>query len=265
MLEIIRELQDTPIPLILVAAGIIFLFLALSGGIYGKIQIPAPRQKWAGSLGAVLLLVGTVLAVPGLLQDTPSVNGEPPQTGKDEETQQLKAERARLEQEAERIRAEREQLAQEEERRRREAQAQEQAQREQAQREAEAQQRRSESQSQERGGADLFVSEFSLQPKVPVQGEPVRVRIGVYNRGSKPAGAFTVQWWAGKNFPEPEHEWRVDSMSAKGGRILTHTYRGYRSWYGQLTTKVVIDPKGMSKDVNRQNNVYETNIQVRKR
>lgn len=309
MLDIIKELQDTPIPLIFIAAGIAFLFLALSGGISGKIQIPVDRQKWAGTLGAILLLLGTALAVPRMLQESQSEKGKPEQVDNGGKSSQFKAERDRIKQEEERLKAEREKLAQDEERRRRDEQAlehkrlqderdrleqekerlrreeqerlqadrdrleqekerlsREEREREQARLEQERREAAEQQAVEQQGhvGIDLFVSEFELDPEVPIQRKPVKVRIGIYNRGSQAAGSFTVQWWAGKNFPKPEHEWRIDRLSAKGGRILTHTYRGYRSWYGSLTTKVVIDPAGRIKDANREDNVFETNIRVKK-
>jgi len=50
---------------------------------------------------------------------------------------------------------------------------------------------------------DLYISEFSLTPNPPLQGQPVGVRIGVYNQGDSRSGPYAVHWWAGKNFPEP--------------------------------------------------------------
>ncbi|MFQ6083173.1 MAG: CARDB domain-containing protein [Candidatus Aminicenantia bacterium] len=111
---------------------------------------------------------------------------------------------------------------------------------------------------------DLYVSEFKLKPEVPIQGERVGVRIGVYNKGKKRAGAFTVQWWAGENYREPAHEWRIGSMAARGGRILTYTYEGYPSWYGRLITKVVIDPFNEVRESDEENNIFKTQISVRK-
>ena len=112
---------------------------------------------------------------------------------------------------------------------------------------------------------DLYISEFSLSPPTPTQGKPVKVRIGVYNRGTARAGGFTVEWWAGENFPKPAKVWQVTGSAAKGGKILTYTYDGYRSWYGKLTTKAVADSKGNVKEQKEQNNVKTMEIQVRKR
>ena len=91
---------------------------------------------------------------------------------------------------------------------------------------------------------DLFISEFKLTPSVPVKGQPVHVRIGVYNRGSAPAGPFTVKWWAGENYPSPACAWNIDRMNARGGRILTCTYAGYPSRYARINTRVKADTAG---------------------
>lgn len=112
---------------------------------------------------------------------------------------------------------------------------------------------------------DLFVSEFALEPKVPIQGRPVVVRIGVYNKGNKHSGPFKVQWWAGDNLPKPAQEWRIKGMAARGGRILKYTYKGYRSWYAQINTKVIIDPESEVKELDKKNNIFQTNISIRKR
>lgn len=111
---------------------------------------------------------------------------------------------------------------------------------------------------------DLFVSEFSLDPSIPIQDNPVSVRIGVYNQGTAKSNAFTVQWWAGENFTTPACTWRVDSLVARGGRILTCTYDGYVSWYSILITKVVVDSAGEVSESNKSNNIYKKTISVSK-
>ena len=109
---------------------------------------------------------------------------------------------------------------------------------------------------------DLFVSEFSLDPSTPIQDSPVSVRVGVYNQGNDRSGAFTVQWWAGENYKEPACTWQVDSLAAQGERILTCAYDGYPSWYGSLTTKIVIDSAEEVAESNEGNNVDKMTISV---
>jgi len=115
----------------------------------------------------------------------------------------------------------------------------------------------------EQGAApDLFVSEFSLNPSPPVQGRPVSVRIGVYNKGKAASGPFTVQWWPGENFPAAACTWRIDGLAARGGRILNGTYEGYQSWYAKVVTKSVVDSSGKVPESNEANNVYRQTIRV---
>jgi len=112
------------------------------------------------------------------------------------------------------------------------------------------------------GQPDLYISEFSLDPPMPVQGQPVRVRIGVYNRGTAPAGPFKVEWWGGKDFTRPTFTWRVPGLAARGGRILHFNYDGYRSWYSSLITKAVADPLGEVAESNEGNNERGLRIRV---
>jgi hypothetical protein len=113
--------------------------------------------------------------------------------------------------------------------------------------------------------ADLYISEFSLDPEVPTQGEPVKVRIGVYNKGQKRAGGFYVQWFPGENFVVGIAEWRYEEMAARGGRIINYIYEGYPSWYPKIDTKVVVDPKDEVKEADEDNNIFRTTISVEKK
>jgi CARDB len=111
-------------------------------------------------------------------------------------------------------------------------------------------------------GPDLIVSEFSISPAIPVQGDPVSVRVGVYNQGNQHTGPFTVQWWPGENYREPAKTWHVDGVRARGGRILTFTYNGYPSWYAQLRTKVAVDTGRDVSESEERNNTRTMMISV---
>ena len=111
---------------------------------------------------------------------------------------------------------------------------------------------------------DLYVSEFALNPTTPTQGKPVAVRVGVYNKGTAPAGPFTVRWWPGENYPTPGCEWPVESLVASGGRILTCNYTGYPSWYAKLNTKVVVDTGATVAESDEANNTLTREISVNK-
>ncbi len=56
-------LKDTPIPTILVVAGIVFLLLSIAGQLAGRINVPPERQRQAAIIGGLLLVVGVVLHV----------------------------------------------------------------------------------------------------------------------------------------------------------------------------------------------------------
>lgn len=57
----LKLIQSTPVPVILIVAGIVFLLLSISGGISGKIKVEPGRQVTAGVIGGVLLLIGLSL------------------------------------------------------------------------------------------------------------------------------------------------------------------------------------------------------------
>lgn len=60
-MEWITLLKGTPVPTILILAGIFFLLLAVAGGIAGKINILPGRQSISLAIGVTLLIVGIVI------------------------------------------------------------------------------------------------------------------------------------------------------------------------------------------------------------
>lgn len=109
---------------------------------------------------------------------------------------------------------------------------------------------------------DLYISEFSLDPATPTKGNPVDVRVGVYNQGNAVAGSFTVAWWPGENYTSPACTWTIASLVANGGRILTCTYAGYPSQYGSIVTKVVADTSNTVAESDESNNIGTITISV---
>jgi hypothetical protein len=71
---ILKALQGTPIPTILVVAGIVFLLLSIAGQLAGRIVVPPERQRQAAIIGGLLLVVGVALniAPPQWLPSKPS-------------------------------------------------------------------------------------------------------------------------------------------------------------------------------------------------
>jgi hypothetical protein len=110
--------------------------------------------------------------------------------------------------------------------------------------------------------ADLIITEFTLMPGTPVEGNPVHVRVAVYNQGNAAAGAFTVKWWPGENYPAPACTWNVPSSNARGGRVLECDYPGYPSYYGSIVTKVVADSENTVSESDEGNNERKMTISV---
>jgi hypothetical protein len=111
---------------------------------------------------------------------------------------------------------------------------------------------------------DLYVSEFSLTPATPVQGSPVHVRIGIYNKGTAKADTpFVVRWYGGENFASVSCEWTIDSMNKGGGRIIECDFN-YSSWYPNINTKVVVDATGTITELDETNNIFLKAISVAK-
>jgi hypothetical protein len=101
---------------------------------------------------------------------------------------------------------------------------------------------------------DLYVSEFTLSPATPIQGQPVHVRIGVYNKGTAAAGAYVVNWFGLSTFPSPSCTWPVDKTNAKGGRILECDFT-FASWYPKdKISLVVVDANNQVTESDESNN-----------
>lgn len=62
-ISLVKLVNDTPIPTILVIAGLFFLFLAIGGRFGAKIVTDRVKQKYAWVLGAILLFAGLALSL----------------------------------------------------------------------------------------------------------------------------------------------------------------------------------------------------------
>src|SRR5919109_728282 len=80
MASVLDALKNTPIPTILVVAGIAFLLLSIAGQLAGRITVPPERQRQATIIGCLLVVVGIALHVvpPRLIPPKPPE--APPQT-----------------------------------------------------------------------------------------------------------------------------------------------------------------------------------------
>jgi hypothetical protein len=110
---------------------------------------------------------------------------------------------------------------------------------------------------------DLGISQYTLSPNPPTQGQPVAVSISVYNYGNAPAGAFTVEWWSSTGADSPRCSWTITSVPAHGGYVKSCNY-SYPSWYAFIDTRVVVDSGNTVAESNEANNVNVTRIQVLK-
>jgi hypothetical protein len=73
MESVFTALKDTPLPTILVIAGLVFLLLSMAGQLIGHITVPPERQRWAAVTGGMLLIMGIGLHVIPLMW--PSASG----------------------------------------------------------------------------------------------------------------------------------------------------------------------------------------------
>lgn len=61
MSDIINALEDTPIPTLLIIAGLFFILLAFVNKLGGWVEVQPTQQKWAIPVGLGLLILGIVL------------------------------------------------------------------------------------------------------------------------------------------------------------------------------------------------------------
>ncbi|MEJ2202191.1 MAG: hypothetical protein P8X63_14415 [Desulfuromonadaceae bacterium] len=91
----------------------------------------------------------------------------------------------------------------------------------------------------DQGVVELSVESFSFDPMPPTQDRPVIVTSLVRNSGN---------------------------AEAKEGEVeqVSFNYPGYRSWYGQIETKVTVNPRKSIVEQNYENNALNKKIPVLK-
>jgi hypothetical protein len=107
---------------------------------------------------------------------------------------------------------------------------------------------------------DLYVSEYSWSPVPPHMGVSFHVRVGVYNQGNGPAGAFTVQWWLSTSAPSATCTWNMASLVAHGGRILECDYTP--GGWANYPSRVVVDSADTVGESNEANNTWSQTLQI---
>ena len=89
--NLIQSLSQTPLPTILVAAGILFLFIGIGGHLGAQIATDTIKRKLAGALGGVLLVCGISFYFGGQLNNYASKEISSPSKTVKESTCQLRA------------------------------------------------------------------------------------------------------------------------------------------------------------------------------
>ena len=119
-------------------------------------------------------------------------------------------------------------------------------------------------QSNERSGhniIELSVDSFSLDPMPPTQNKPVVVTAYVRNSGNLDARNILIKWWPGVKFPDPLSKTIPLIREGEVERVVFN-YPGYRSWYGQIETKITVNPNKSIIEQNYDNNTLEKKIPV---
>jgi hypothetical protein len=88
------------------------------------------------------------------------------------------------------------------------------------------------------------------------------VSVSVYNHGNvASSGSFIVEWWASTGAASPACTWTLGSIPAHGGYVKTCQYT-YPSWYGHITTQIVVDPGHAVAESDEGNNVVNRTVPV---
>jgi hypothetical protein len=102
---------------------------------------------------------------------------------------------------------------------------------------------------------DLSISEFSLNPATPTQGEDVHVRVRAHNGGTADSGGFKMEWYGLETFTIPSCSWNITGGLVAGGSVLMECDYAFGSWYPvDKTTIVYIDTDDQVDESNEGNN-----------
>ncbi len=102
---------------------------------------------------------------------------------------------------------------------------------------------------------DLTISEFSINPATPTQGENVHVRVRAHNAGTADSGAFKMEWYGLSTFSSPSCNWNVVGGLVAGGSVLMECDYSFASWYPLTKTSIAfIDTDDQVDESNEGNN-----------
>ena len=71
MVDLLKSLSDTPIPTILIVAGLLFLLLAIADKVRGEFRVSEKNRKYALATGVVLVVVGIGVSLKDFSQSEP--------------------------------------------------------------------------------------------------------------------------------------------------------------------------------------------------
>ena len=102
---------------------------------------------------------------------------------------------------------------------------------------------------------DLTISEFSVNPATPTQGENVHVRVRAHNAGTADSGGFKMEWYGLSTFASPSCNWNIVGGVVAGGSVLMECDYSFASWYPvNKTTIAYIDTDDQVDESNEGNN-----------
>jgi len=111
---------------------------------------------------------------------------------------------------------------------------------------------------------DLKITAFQMNPTTPIKGQIVNLQAIVKNIGNAPSGSFNIKWWAGENFPQPAYNKRFASLAPGAQKVFDIRYSGYSSFYGNITSKLVIDESNLVNESDENNNVFTKSYPVKR-
>lgn len=118
--------------------------------------------------------------------------------------------------------------------------------------------------SVKQGLPDLIISAVDFDPDPPVQGQDTIVQVSVHNQGSKPAGAFDIEWWAGIDFPEPSCEWTLAAGLAEGDTKTLDCVFSFASQYDNTITRAIVDVSDDIAELDELNNTLDRGTPVKR-
>lgn len=111
---------------------------------------------------------------------------------------------------------------------------------------------------------DLKITAFQMNPAIPVKGKKLNMQAVVQNLGNADAGSFEIQWWATQGMAEPSWKKTFSGLAAGKKKVFSFSYSGYKSWYGRITSRLVVDSQNKVQESDERNNIFEKTHAVKK-